>query len=129
MKHLTQANFANKLRGVLPEFVNISEDFRDYLAGDGWFYGVGWDFGSHLCTLLDQRDQRSYRRYFAFFNQWLASSDEYLLHVAWEGVLEKLALISAFYYTESLRYLSPQGVELLNLCKANPPLGQSPPPW
>jgi hypothetical protein len=129
MKHVTQANFANKLRGALPEFVAYSEDFRAYLAGEGWLYGVGWDFGSHLLTLLEQGDARACRRYFAFLNRWLQGADEYLLHVAWECVLEKLALISAFCYTQSLRYLSSQGVELLHLCKANPPLGQSPPPW
>ncbi|MFD2717134.1 hypothetical protein ACFST9_00305 [Hymenobacter monticola] len=129
MKHVTQANFANKLRGALPEFVAYSEDFRDYLAGEGWFYGVGCDFGSHLLTLLDQGDERACRRYFAFLNKWLASTDEYLLHVAWEGVIERLALISEFYYKKSLRYLSSQGAELLRLCKANPPIGQLPPPW
>ena len=127
--HLTQANFANKLRGALPEFVACSKDFRDYLGGEGWLYGVGWDFGSHLLTLLEQGDARVCRRYFAFLNRWLESADEYLLHVAWEGVLEKLALISEFCYVQSLRYLRPRGAELLRLCKANPPLGQSPPPW
>ena len=131
MKQVTQANFGNKLRGALPDFAVHSEDFRDYLADPetGWIYGVGWDFGSHLIDLLDQRDYRACRRYFAFLNRWLASTDEYLLHVAWEGVLEKLAFISAFYYTTALRYLRPRGAELLRLCKDNPPTGQQSPRW
>jgi hypothetical protein len=131
MSTLTHENFFPVLQAALPEFTAFSSDAQQHqVSPEGYLvYGLFLDYAHMLQCLLDADNRPDLARYFAFLNQLLESSDEYLQHCLYECVIEFLALSRASYYHTALQYLSPAGISLLNYCKAVPPLGVLSPPW
>jgi hypothetical protein len=130
MSQLNLQTLGSELHTLLPEFTAYSADFRDYLADpvDHSLYGVFNQFAYRLRKLMDEGNQEELTRYFSFVNRLLESPDEYLAQVTYDCIIEALAHNGKYYYQEATKYLSPAGIETLNWCKNNPPLGLATPP-
>ena len=124
-------NVAQELNAALPNFYAFSKNFRDYLSNpsEHFVYDIFGDYAEMLTILIDVRNEADLTLYYAFLNRMIDFSDDYIKNCIYECIIEPLALARKDYYEESLKRLNTSGVELLMFCKANPPLGEVPPPW